>query len=98
MWRVYSCENKQLYADTIRHLRMSELRCVTRVRALQAGISSVLPLQLFSLMTPADAQLRTCGLPTIDLNFLKVCQRLNLGVRGSNKSRMTLVVCHSRFV
>ena len=70
---------------------MSELRCVTRVRALQAGISSVLPLQLFSLMTPADAQLRTCGLPTIDLNFLKVCQRL--GVRGPNKSSTRLVVC-----
>ena len=69
-----SCDNKQLYADTIRHLRMTELRCATRVRTLQAGISSVLPLQLFSLMTPADAKLRTPGLPTIDLNFLKVRQ------------------------
>ena len=67
-----SCENKQLYADTIRHLRMSELQSEARVKAVQAGLASILPLPILALMTPTDLRLRTCGLATLDIDFLKV--------------------------
>lgn len=72
----FSCENKQLYADTIRHLRMSELSCESRVRAVQAGLASIVPLPLLALMTPSDLQLRTCGIATLDIDFLKVNQNI----------------------
>lgn len=65
-------ENRHQYVETIRALRMSELRCQSRVRVLLAGMSTLIPLQLLPIMTPFDLELRTCGLPHVDLDFLKV--------------------------
>lgn len=43
---------------------------------VRCGLASVLPLQLLSLLTAEDLSLRMCGLPTIDLAYLKVVQLL----------------------
>ena len=40
--------------------------------AVRCGLGSVVPLQLLSLLTPLDLDLRVCGLPNIDLHYLKV--------------------------
>ena len=51
---------------------MKELRCEERMVALRAGMASVTPVQLLPLMTAYDIELRTCGLPEVDLDFLRV--------------------------
>ena len=51
---------------------MSELSCECRMEALKAGFASIVPQQLLSIMTYEDLALRACGLPQIDLDFLKV--------------------------
>jgi E3 ubiquitin-protein ligase HECTD4 len=40
--------------------------------AVRSGMASVYPLQLLAVMTPGDMELRTCGLPEVNLDFLKV--------------------------
>ena len=50
---------------------------------LRAGMASILPVQLLPLATAADMELRTCGLPLVNLDFLKVsvyAQRLCMSV------------------
>lgn len=39
---------------------------------MRCGLSSVVPLQLLSLLTPQDLKLRVCGLSEINLNYLRV--------------------------
>lgn len=69
---ICSWENRHDYVDKIRRLRIQELTCCERMEALKAGLASVIPIQLLTLMTPANMELRVCGLPYIDLDFLKV--------------------------
>lgn len=42
------------------------------MNALRCGLASVIPIQLLSILTADDLSLRVCGLPTIDLEYLKV--------------------------
>jgi len=69
---MYSWENRQQYIDAIRQLRQTELENRGRMEALRAGLATVMPLQLLAVMGPADMEMRTCGLPTISIEFLKV--------------------------
>lgn len=69
---IFSWENRQEYVDAIRGLRFQELLCEDRVRAVHCGIASIIPLQLMALMTPLDLEIRTSGVPVVDLDFLKV--------------------------
>ena len=56
----------------ITQLKMEELANDRRMHALKAGLASVVPLQLLTLTSPSDLELRTCGLPTVNIEFLKV--------------------------
>lgn len=69
---IFSWENRQEYVDAIRGLRFQELLCEDRVRAVHCGIASIIPLQLMVLMSPLDLEIRTSGVPVVDLDFLKV--------------------------
>ncbi len=40
--------------------------------AVRCGLASVAPLQLLNIFTARDLDLRVCGLPDIDLDYLKV--------------------------
>lgn len=77
-WRVLSFyfylrwENRQMYVNAIRDLRLRELRCEARIAAVRCGLSSVVPIEVLSVLRPLDMEIRTCGLPTLDLDFLKV--------------------------
>lgn len=66
-------ENHKSYVEAIRDLRMKELQCESRMAAVRCGLSSVVPLHVLTVMTPLDMEIRTCGLPSLDLGFLKVC-------------------------
>lgn len=65
-------ENHKSYVEAIRELRLMELRCESRMAAVRCGLSSVVPLHVLMVMTPLDMEIRTCGLPSVDLGFLKV--------------------------
>lgn len=65
-------ENKDIYAAAIRSLRLRELQNDECVTAVRAGLGSIIPLQLLTVLSPLEMELRTCGLPYINLEFLKV--------------------------
>ena len=72
LYRVSSWDKRQQYVDCIRALRLWELRCEERMAAVKAGMASILPIHTLSFMSPADIQLRVCGQPKVNLDFLKV--------------------------
>ena len=45
--------------------------------AVRCGLSSVVPLHVLTVMTPLDMEIRTCGQPSLDLGFLKVCHSIS---------------------
>lgn len=69
---LFSWENKDVYARAVRSLRLKELQNPECMTAVRAGLSSIIPLQLLTMLTPLEMELRTCGLPHINLEFLKV--------------------------
>ena len=71
-------ENKDIYAAAIRSLRLRELQNVECVTAVRAGLGAIIPLQLLTTLSPLEMELRTCGLPYINLEFLKVGGRARL--------------------
>lgn len=70
---------------------MRELQTPECMTAVRAGLGSIIPLQLLTTLTPLEMELRTCGLPYINLEFLKVgeLQRFwpNLGERPLPSAR-----------
>lgn len=69
---VLSWENKDVYSRAVRSLRLRELQNVECMTAVRAGLGSIIPLQLLTMLIPLEMELRTCGLPYINLEFLKV--------------------------
>ena len=67
-----SLSNRYQYVECVRRLRLRELTNSSRMAAICVGMATVLPRQLLCLMSPHDMELRTSGLPTVDLTFLKV--------------------------
>ncbi|XP_055995500.1 probable E3 ubiquitin-protein ligase HECTD4 isoform X2 [Ostrea edulis] len=83
---VHVCwENRQEYVDAIRRLRFHELLCQDRVRAVHCGLASVIPLQLMAIMSPLDLEIRTCGLPVVDLDFLKAHTMYQVGLMDTDQ-------------
>ncbi|XP_046872567.1 probable E3 ubiquitin-protein ligase HECTD4 isoform X1 [Hypomesus transpacificus] len=75
-----SWENKDVYARAVRALRLRELENQECTRAVRAGLASVIPLQLLTMLSPLEAELRTCGLPSINLEFLKAHTMYQVGL------------------
>ncbi|XP_022104608.1 probable E3 ubiquitin-protein ligase HECTD4 isoform X2 [Acanthaster planci] len=78
--RRVSWKNRQQYISAIRDLRLRELASPERMLAVRCGLASVVPIQLLCMMTPFDMELRTCGLPTVDLDFLKAHTMYQVGL------------------
>lgn len=77
-------ENHRSYVEAIRELRMKELRCESRMASVRCGLSSVVPLHVLTVMTPLDMEIRTCGLPCLDLGFLKAHTAYVAGVKDTD--------------
>ena len=43
-----------------------------RMTAVCCGMASVIPIQLLRVLTAEDLNLRVCGIPDVDLHYLKV--------------------------
>ncbi|XP_010580412.1 PREDICTED: probable E3 ubiquitin-protein ligase HECTD4 isoform X5 [Haliaeetus leucocephalus] len=78
-------ENKDVYATAIRNLRMRELQTPECMTAVRAGLGSIIPLQLLTTLTPLEMELRTCGLPYINLEFLKAHTMYQVGLMETDQ-------------
>ncbi|KAJ7309830.1 hypothetical protein JRQ81_007901 [Phrynocephalus forsythii] len=66
-------------------LRLRELQNPECVTAVRAGLGSIIPLQLLTLLTPLEMELRTCGLPYINLEFLKAHTMYQVGLMETDQ-------------
>ncbi|XP_067256066.1 probable E3 ubiquitin-protein ligase HECTD4 isoform X7 [Chanodichthys erythropterus] len=80
-----SWENKHVYVQAVRDLRLRELQNVECMSAVRAGLGSIIPLQLLTLLSPAEMELRTCGLPDINLEFLKAHTMYQVGLMETDQ-------------
>uniref|UniRef100_A0A671QHK9 HECT domain-containing protein n=1 Tax=Sinocyclocheilus anshuiensis TaxID=1608454 RepID=A0A671QHK9_9TELE len=80
-----SWENRDVYVRAVRDLRRRELQNVECMSAVRAGLGSIIPLQLLTLLSPAEMELRTCGLPDIDLEFLKAHTMYQVGLMETDQ-------------
>lgn len=80
-----SWENKDVYVRAVRELRLRELQNVECMSAVRAGLGSIIPLQLLTLLSPAEVELRTCGLPDINLEFLKAHTMYQVGLMETDQ-------------
>jgi E3 ubiquitin-protein ligase HECTD4 len=56
----------------VRQLRLREWEARERMVALRAGLATTAPLGvILHLFSPEDLELRVCGLPHVDLKFLR---------------------------
>ncbi|XP_006894741.1 PREDICTED: probable E3 ubiquitin-protein ligase HECTD4 [Elephantulus edwardii] len=78
-------ENKDIYAAAIRSLRLRELQNVECMTAVRAGLGSIIPLQLLTTLSPLEMELRTCGLPYINLEFLKAHTMYQVGLMETDQ-------------
>ncbi|ELW66573.1 hypothetical protein TREES_T100017074 [Tupaia chinensis] len=78
-------ENKDIYAAAIRSLRLRELQNIDCVTAVRAGLGSIIPLQLLTTLSPLEMELRTCGLPYINLEFLKAHTMYQVGLMETDQ-------------
>ncbi|XP_039598680.1 probable E3 ubiquitin-protein ligase HECTD4 [Polypterus senegalus] len=78
-------ENKDTYVMAIRNLRMKELQNAECLTAVQAGLGTIIPLQLLTTLTPLEMELRTCGLPYINLEFLKAHTMYQVGLMETDQ-------------
>nr|XP_019589535.1 PREDICTED: probable E3 ubiquitin-protein ligase HECTD4 isoform X1 [Rhinolophus sinicus] len=78
-------ENKDIYAAAIRSLRLRELQNDECVTAVRAGLGSIIPLQLLTMLSPLEMELRTCGLPYINLEFLKAHTMYQVGLMETDQ-------------
>uniref|UniRef100_A0A8C0P1C5 HECT domain E3 ubiquitin protein ligase 4 n=1 Tax=Canis lupus familiaris TaxID=9615 RepID=A0A8C0P1C5_CANLF len=78
-------ENKDIYAAAIRSLRLRELQNAECVTAVRAGLGAIIPLQLLTTLSPLEMELRTCGLPYINLEFLKAHTMYQVGLMETDQ-------------
>lgn len=52
--------------------RLQELSCEARVLAIKTGLATVVPLHVLTILNPSDLEIRICGIPNVDIDFLKV--------------------------
>lgn len=72
--------NYQQYVELVKKCRINELMAKERIAAIRLGLASVVPLQLLNVMSPLDLDLRICGMPYVDLHFLKAHTMYQVGL------------------
>ncbi|XP_014675681.1 PREDICTED: LOW QUALITY PROTEIN: probable E3 ubiquitin-protein ligase HECTD4 [Priapulus caudatus] len=82
---LLSWHNRQQFVEAVLGLRATELTSRERVTAIRAGMASIIPLQLLTIMSPADMELRTCGKFFVNLSFLKTHTMYQVGLTESDK-------------
>lgn len=68
-----SLENRCDYVKLLREKRLKELTSKQRILAVKCGLATMLPLEVLSVFSEENLDLRVCGIPEVDLEYLKVC-------------------------
>ena len=64
----------------LREKRIEELASKERISAIKCGLATIIPLEVLSVFSEEDLDLRVCGIPEVDLDYLKVCVYTVVGV------------------
>jgi hypothetical protein len=83
--KVVSYDNRVEYAEAIRRFRLEELSSTERMTAIRCGMASVVPIEILSIFTAADLDLRICGLPDVDINYLKRHTTYHVGLMETDQ-------------
>ncbi|XP_028400510.1 probable E3 ubiquitin-protein ligase HECTD4 [Dendronephthya gigantea] len=78
-------ENRLEYAKAVLEYRLKELSCEARVCAIKTGLATVVPIHVLTILNPSDLEIRTCGIPNVDIDFLKVHTTYVAGVRTTDR-------------
>ena len=69
----FSWDNRADYVKMLREKRIEELASKERISAIKCGLATIIPLEVLSVFSEEDLDLRVCGIPEVDLDYLKVC-------------------------
>jgi len=72
MTSYFSWENRYDYVKLLREKRIEELASKERISAVKCGLATILPLEVLRVFSEEDLDLRVCGIPEVDLDYLKV--------------------------
>eukprot|EP00048_Salpingoeca_helianthica_P002631 m.58943 g.58943 ORF g.58943 m.58943 type:complete len:4152 (-) comp12215_c0_seq1:28-12483(-) len=73
------------FIRNLRALRLRELQCRDAVAAIRRGLGAVVPLDTLAVMGWQDLELRACGLPEIDLAFLRQHTHYQVGLSETDQ-------------
>jgi len=76
--------DKNRFADELEALRLDELASRPRMDAIRRGLRSIIPVDILSIMTWQDMELRICGEADISLATLKANTTYNSGLEASD--------------
>lgn len=62
---------RQLYIQLVEEARLEELSNDTGFAAIREGLRSVVPIEVLQVLSWQAMELRVCGVPDVDLNFLR---------------------------
>ena len=68
----FSWNNRADYVRLLREKRIEELACRERILAVKCGLATIIPLEVLNVFNEEDLDLRVCGIPEVDLDYLKV--------------------------
>lgn len=83
MTTCFSWDNRADYVRLLREKRIEELASEERISAVKCGLATIIPLEVLSVFSEEDLDLRVCGIPEVDLDYLKVYYVLHGGVLSS---------------
>jgi len=79
--RSLNWENKEEYIEMIKNSRIKEWDTRERINHIQAGLGSIVPLAyLLSTFSWSDVELKVCGVPGVDITFLKQHTTYQVGI------------------
>uniref|UniRef100_A0A1X7UQ08 HECT domain-containing protein n=1 Tax=Amphimedon queenslandica TaxID=400682 RepID=A0A1X7UQ08_AMPQE len=83
--KLVTFDNRGEYVDKVRSFRLREIESVDRMRAVRCGLSSVVPMEALTVFTATDLDLRICGIPHVDINYLKMHTTYHVGLMESDR-------------
>lgn len=83
--RLLQWADVPVYVSKVRAMRLEELRNAIRFAAIRRGLSSIVPMDALSLLSWEDMELRVCGLPEIDLGFLREHTHYQVGLSDTDQ-------------
>ena len=72
--------NRDQYIAGLKELRLGELNAKSRTDAVRRGMARIIPPQLLNVLGARDLELRCCGLPDVDIPYLRQHTTYSVGL------------------